>query len=85
MDKDFSEPIRVIANWLEVQRDYKNIPSISAGIVVGDQLMKHIDGDIFKRLRDDGKLGEEIKFERNQDDKVFRFWQHSVYIGKIDV
>ena len=39
MASKFSEPLRVIANWLEVQRDYKNIPSLSAGIVVGDDLI----------------------------------------------
>jgi len=48
-----------------------------------DPLMKHIEGDTFKRIRDDGKLGEEIKFERDKDNKVIRFWQHSQYIDKI--
>jgi CubicO group peptidase (beta-lactamase class C family) len=50
-----------------------------------DLLMKHIEGDIFKRIRDDGNLGEEVKFERNEDNRVVRFWQNSQYVEKIDL
>jgi len=39
MKKKLSEPLLVIANWLEAQRDYANMPSISAAIVVGDKLI----------------------------------------------
>ena len=39
MKKKLSEPLLVIANWLEAQRDYANMPSISAAIVVGDELI----------------------------------------------
>lgn len=39
MKPDFSESIQVIATWLEAQRDYENIPGISAGIVVGQDLI----------------------------------------------
>jgi hypothetical protein len=50
-----------------------------------DLLMKHIEGDIFRRIRDDGNLGEEIRFERNEDNQVVRFWQNSQYVEKIDL
>jgi len=50
-----------------------------------DLLMKHIEGDIFKRIRDDGNLGEEVKFERNENNQVIRFWQHCQYVDKIDL
>ena len=36
---DFSEPLRVIDAWLEAQRDYENIPGISAGMVVDQELI----------------------------------------------
>lgn len=48
-------------------------------------IMKHVEGDIFKRVRDDEKVGEEIKFERNENGKVIRFWQHSQYVNKINL
>lgn len=31
---DYTEPLRVIEAWLDAQRDYENIPGISAGIVL---------------------------------------------------
>jgi hypothetical protein len=46
--------------------------------------MKHVEGDIFKRVRDDGNVGEEIRFERDKKDNVIRFWRHSQYVNKID-
>ncbi|MFC2083591.1 serine hydrolase domain-containing protein [Bacteroidota bacterium] len=45
---------------------------------------KHIKGDVFRRIRDDGSLGEELKFERNEEGKVTRYWQHSQYTKKIN-
>lgn len=36
---DFSQPLQVIAAWLEAQKDYENIPGISAGIVVDQNLI----------------------------------------------
>ena len=37
--KDYSEPLRVIEAWLDAQRDYENIPGISAGIVLDQELL----------------------------------------------
>lgn len=46
-------------------------------------LLKHIEGDTFRRIRKDETLGEEVVFERDETGKVFRMWQHSNYNDKI--
>jgi len=46
-------------------------------------LHKHIKGDIFRRIRDDDTLGEEVIFERDDSGKVVRMWRHSNYRDKI--
>ncbi|MGB2844162.1 MAG: serine hydrolase [Candidatus Aminicenantaceae bacterium] len=46
-------------------------------------LLKHIEGDTFRRLRKDETLGEEVVFERDETGKVIRMWQHSNYEDKI--
>jgi len=46
-------------------------------------LLKHIEGDTFRRLRKDETLGEEVIFERDKTGKVVRMWQHSNYENKI--
>lgn len=37
----------------------------------------------FRRVRDDGSLGEEIRFELRSDGSVLRMWQHSNFWPKI--
>ena len=49
----------------------------------GMTLLKHIEGDTFRRLRKDETLGEEVVFERDETGKVIRMWQHSNYQDKI--
>jgi hypothetical protein len=49
----------------------------------GLTLLKHIEGDTFRRLRKDETLGEEVVFERDETGKVVRMWQHSNYMNKI--
>jgi CubicO group peptidase (beta-lactamase class C family) len=49
----------------------------------GLTLLKHIEGDKFRRLRKDETLGEEVKFERDKTGKVVRMWRHSNYRNKI--
>ncbi len=44
---------------------------------------KHIAGDVFRRIRSDDTLGEEVKFERNKDGKVIRLWHFSNFTNKI--
>jgi CubicO group peptidase (beta-lactamase class C family) len=46
-------------------------------------LLKHIEGDTFRRVRKDETLGEEVVFERDKAGKVVRMWQHSNYENKI--
>jgi len=47
------------------------------------RLLKHIEGDIFRRIRKDETLGEKVIFERDDSGKVIRMWQHSNYRNKI--
>ncbi len=51
--------------------------------VQGFTLFRHIGGDIFRRIRDDETLGEELVFERDKSGKVIRFIRHSNYYPKI--
>ncbi len=46
-------------------------------------ILKHTQGDTFRRLRKDDELGEEVLFERDESGNVIRFWQHSNYQNKI--
>lgn len=47
-------------------------------------LLQHISGDVFRRIRRDQALGEEIRFERDEKTgKITRMWEHSNYSVKI--
>jgi hypothetical protein len=46
-------------------------------------LLKHIDKDTFKRVRDDGEHGEEITFERDKNGKITKLWRNSNYRLKL--
>ena len=47
-------------------------------------LLQHISGDVFRRIRRDQELGEEIRFERDEKTgKVTRMWEHSNYAVKL--
>jgi len=39
--------------------------------------LRHIEGTTFRRVRDDGALGEEIEFDVDSEGRVLRLWQHS--------
>lgn len=39
--------------------------------------LRHIEGTTFRRVRDDGALGEEIRFDVDAEGRVLRLWQHS--------
>lgn len=45
--------------------------------------LKHIEGHVFKRLRDDESLAEERIFEVDADGNVIRMWTHGNYLAKI--
>jgi CubicO group peptidase (beta-lactamase class C family) len=47
-------------------------------------LYKHQEGDTFRRLRDDGELGEAVVFERDAAGKVVRYSQHGNYTYKLN-
>jgi CubicO group peptidase (beta-lactamase class C family) len=40
-------------------------------------LLKHVEGDTFRRIRTDETLGEDVVFERDKTGRVIRMWQHS--------
>jgi CubicO group peptidase (beta-lactamase class C family) len=46
-------------------------------------ILQHVSGDIFKRLRKDKTLGEEVRFERDSSGKVIRVFQHSNYSNRV--
>ena len=45
--------------------------------------LRHIEGNQFKRIRDDEELGEEIVFEVGRDGQVIRVHRHSNYWTKV--
>jgi CubicO group peptidase (beta-lactamase class C family) len=47
-------------------------------------LLQHISGDVFRRIRRNDDLGEEIRFERDEKTgKITRMWGHSNYSVKL--
>jgi CubicO group peptidase (beta-lactamase class C family) len=47
-------------------------------------LLQHIKGDVFRRIRRDEGLGEEVTFERDsKTGKVTKMWHHSNYATKL--
>lgn len=48
------------------------------------ELLKHIEGDTFRRIRKDKTLGEAFIFERDASGKVVRVKQHTNYSQKIE-
>jgi CubicO group peptidase (beta-lactamase class C family) len=47
-------------------------------------LLQHVKGDVFRKIRRDDTLGEEIVFERDKAGKVSRMWLHSNYSVKVE-
>jgi CubicO group peptidase (beta-lactamase class C family) len=45
---------------------------------------KYIDGDTFRRIRDDGELGETLVFDRNEKGEITQVMQHGNYSKKIN-
>ena len=46
-------------------------------------LFKHLDGDTFRRVRDNGKLGETLVFERNESGQITRLKIHGNYYTRM--
>jgi CubicO group peptidase (beta-lactamase class C family) len=45
--------------------------------------LEHVEGDTFRRKRDDGSLGEEIRFDVDDTGRVIRMWRHSNFSPKV--
>jgi len=45
---------------------------------------KHIEGDTFRRIRDNDELGETLIFERDKNGQIFRIKNHGNYSKKIN-
>lgn len=45
--------------------------------------LKHKEGNVFQRVREDEELGEAIRFEVDDSGKVTRMWWHSNYRNKL--
>ena len=44
---------------------------------------QHVEGDTFRRIRDDGELGETLVFERDGNNSVIRAMSHDNYIERM--
>ena len=49
----------------------------------GLTLYRHIEEDVFRRIRKDETLGEELVFERDESGRVHRMWRNSNYSTKM--
>ncbi len=49
----------------------------------GITFLKKIEGNTFRRVRDDETLGEEFIFEKDNSGKVTKYWRHSNFSTKI--
>ncbi|MBT8183598.1 MAG: beta-lactamase family protein [Eudoraea sp.] len=60
-----------------------SLPSRSPGDAM--TMYKHIEGDTFRRIRDDDTLGETMVFERNEAGEVTAYISHTNIYKKIDL
>lgn len=70
-----------VSNWKD-QLVMINLPTSSP--IDAMSFYKHIEGDVFRRIRDNGELGETLIFEKGKDGEIFRFKRHGNYSRKID-
>jgi hypothetical protein len=45
--------------------------------------LKQGEADTFRRIRDDGALGEVVRFERDASGKIIRMWQNDNYSERV--
>lgn len=69
-----------VGSWKD-QLVMMNLPTSSP--VEAMTFYKHIEGDTFRRVRDNGELGETLVFEKGNDGKVARFKSHGNYSEKM--
>jgi CubicO group peptidase (beta-lactamase class C family) len=66
---------------------YGNLASLSLpsdAPVKSMSFLKYIEGDTFRRIRDDGELGETLVFQRNSKGEITHFIQHSNFSRRIE-
>jgi hypothetical protein len=51
--------------------------------IEGISKLKHVEGHVFRRIRDDKKLGEEVVFELDDEGRVVRMQRHGNYMEKV--
>lgn len=61
---------------------------IILGLPTGDpaeslMVLKYTGKDVFRRLREDGELGEAFEFERDENGSIYRIKRHNNYFTKI--
>jgi hypothetical protein len=59
-------------------------PLFSSSPMENAATLEHVEGDVFRRKRDEGTLGETIRFERDEDGRIVRFWRHGNYAPRLD-
>ena len=50
----------------------------------GATRLEHVEGDVFRRKREEGGLGETIRFERDSEGRITRMWRHGNYMERLD-
>ena len=45
---------------------------------------KHVEGDTFRRVRDDGELGEALIFQRDDAGKIIGYTQHTTFSARLN-
>jgi hypothetical protein len=46
-------------------------------------MLKHVEGDTFHRIRDNGEMGEAVVFDRDENGRVYRVSRNNNYSRKI--
>ncbi len=46
--------------------------------------LEHVEGDTFRRRRDEGDLGETVRFERDETGAPVKLWQHGIYLSRME-
>ena len=59
------------------------MPLYSAAPVKRIDRYRHVSGHVFRRIRDDDSLAEELRFEVGPDGRARRIWQHSNYADRV--
>jgi CubicO group peptidase (beta-lactamase class C family) len=64
---------------IEWEGELAMVPLPTANPISAMTRLRHVDGDTFRRVREDDELGEEISFELDASGAVVRFWRNNQY------